>query len=97
MAKIDSILKPLTISYDDYDIMFAIPRYSPQPMVLDSKEKYAYLVEHVLKAKASQSVKIIIEAKVLDKKKVSISFPSLSSTHAFFLSDAGWERQRKRD
>ncbi|KAF8240972.1 hypothetical protein L208DRAFT_1230276 [Tricholoma matsutake] len=68
MAKIDSLLKPTTISYDDYDITFAIPCYSPQPMVLDTKEKYAYLVEHALKAK-TPSVKIIIKAKVSQMRK----------------------------
>jgi hypothetical protein len=73
MAKIDSILKPPTIAYDDYNIMFTVPRYSPHPMPLDSEEKYAYLVEHALKAK-SPSVKIIIEAKGSEKKKVSMPF-----------------------
>ncbi|KAF8229951.1 hypothetical protein L208DRAFT_1284141 [Tricholoma matsutake] len=68
MAKIDSLLKPATISYDDYDITFAIPCYSPQPMVLGTKEKYAYLVEHALKAR-TPSVKIVIEAKVSQMKK----------------------------
>lgn len=46
MAKIDSILKPATISYDDYDITF----------------------DHALKAKSGPSAKIVIEAKVLEKK-----------------------------
>ena len=73
MVKIDLILKPPTIAYDDYNIMFTIPRYSPHPMPLDSDEKYAYLVEHALKAK-SPSVKIIIEAKGSKKKKVNMPF-----------------------
>ncbi|KAF8234112.1 hypothetical protein L208DRAFT_1263522, partial [Tricholoma matsutake] len=68
MAKIDSILKPPTIAYNGYNIMFTIPRYSPHPMPLDSEEKFTYLVEHALKAK-SPSVKIIIEAKGSEKKK----------------------------
>jgi hypothetical protein len=68
MAKIDSILQPVTISYDDYDITFAIPRYSPQPMLLDDNDKYLYMVEHALKAKSGPCVKIVIEARVLEKK-----------------------------
>ena len=51
MVNIDSLLKPATINYDDYDIMFVIPHYSLQPMALVTKEKYASLVEHALKAK----------------------------------------------
>ncbi|KAF8224090.1 hypothetical protein L208DRAFT_1313391, partial [Tricholoma matsutake] len=68
MVKINSILKPLTIAYNDYNIMFTIPCYSPHPMPLHSEEKYTYLVEHALKAK-SPSVKIIIEAKGSKKEK----------------------------
>lgn len=70
MAKIDSILKPATISYDDYDITFGIPCYSPQPMLLDDNNKYLYMVDHALKAKSGPSAKIVIEAKVLEKKKL---------------------------
>jgi hypothetical protein len=73
MAKIDLILKPPTIAYNDYNIMFTIPHFSPHPMPLDSEKKYTYLVEHALKAK-SPSVKIIIEAKGSKKKKVSMLF-----------------------
>ena len=95
MAKIDSILKPPTISYNDYDITFAIPCYSPQLMALDTKEKYAYLVKHALKAK-TPSVKIIIEAKVSEMKKVSMPFASPAAQHAYTLClEVGWERQRK--
>jgi hypothetical protein len=70
MAKIDSLLKPATISYDDYEISFAIPRYSPQPMALDGNNKYLYMVEHALKAKSGPSAKILIEAKALVPEKV---------------------------
>jgi len=68
MAKINLILKPVTISYDDYDITFAIPHYSPQPMLLDDNNKYLYMVEHALKAKSGPCAKIMIEARVLEKK-----------------------------
>ena len=68
MAKIDSILKPRTISYDDYDIAFTIPCYSPQPMLLDNNDKYLYMVEHMLKAKSGPCVKIMIEVRVSEKK-----------------------------
>jgi len=68
MAKIDLILKPITISYDDYNITFAIPCYSPQPMLLDDNDKYLYMVEHMLKAKSGPCAKIMIEVRVLEKK-----------------------------
>ena len=68
MVKIDSLLKPTTISYYEYEISFIIPCYSPQPMLLDSNNKYLYMVEHALKAKSGPSAKILIEAKVLEKK-----------------------------
>ena len=70
LAKIDSLLKPATINYDDYDISFVILCCSPQPMPLDSNDKYLYMVEHSLKAKTSPSAKILIEAKVLEKVKL---------------------------
>lgn len=70
MAKIDSLLKPATINYDDYDISFVIPRYSPQPMPLDGNDKYLYMVEQSLKAKSGPSAKILIEAKVLEKVRL---------------------------
>ena len=68
MAKIDSLLKPTTICYDEYEISFIVPGYSSQPMPLDGNEKYLYMVEHALKAKSGPSAKILIEAKVLEKK-----------------------------
>ncbi|KAF8229010.1 hypothetical protein L208DRAFT_1288457, partial [Tricholoma matsutake] len=69
MAKIDMILKPATISYDNYNVQFAIPHYSPQLMPLDGSEKYTYMVKYALKAKSSPSAKIVIEAKVTEKQK----------------------------
>ena len=68
MAKINSILKPKTISYDNYNMTFTIPHYSPQPMLLDDNDKYLYMVEHMLKAKSGPCVKIMIEVRVLEKK-----------------------------
>ena len=68
MAKIDSLLKPATISYDEYEISFIVPRYLPQPMPLDGNDKYLYMVEHALKVKSGPSAKILIEAKVSEKK-----------------------------
>jgi hypothetical protein len=84
MVKINYILKPLIISYDNYDIMFAIPCYLPQLMMLDTEEKYAYLVKHAPKAK-TPSVKIIIKAKVFKIKKVSMPFASPAVQHAYTL------------
>jgi hypothetical protein len=80
MAKIDMILKPATISYDDYDVQFSIPRYSPQLIPLANCEKYTYMVEYALKAKSSPSAKIMIEGKVTEKQKVRMQLPLLLAT-----------------
>ena len=81
MAKIDLLLKPATISYDDYNVQFSIPWYSPQPMPLDNCEKYTYMAECILKGKSSPSAKILIKGKVTKKQKVYMWLPLLLVTH----------------
>ena len=81
MAKIDMILKPATISYDDYNVQFSIPWYSPQLIPLANCEKYTYMVEYTLKAKSSPSAKIMIKGKVIEKQKVRMQLPLLLATH----------------
>ena len=72
MAKIDMILKPATISYNDYSIQFSVPHYSPQLMLLDGSEKYTHMIKYALKAKSCLSAQIVIEPKVTEKQKVYI-------------------------
>jgi hypothetical protein len=75
--------------------MFAIPCYLPQLMMLDTEEKYAYLVKHTPKAK-TPSVKIIIKAKVFKMKKVSMPFASPAVQHAYTLClKVGWKKAKK--
>lgn len=81
MAKIESILKPATIRYEDYNGTFAIPRHSPQPMPLNDAEKYAFLVERALKTKNDPAVKIVVEARVIETPKarnINMSSPFAS-------------------
>ena len=81
MAKINLLLKPETISYDNYNVQFSIPWYSPQPMSLDNCEKYTYMVEYALKVKSSPPAKILIEGKVTERQKVCMQLPLLLATH----------------
>ncbi|KAF8221371.1 hypothetical protein L208DRAFT_1127664, partial [Tricholoma matsutake] len=96
MVKIDAILKPPTICYDEYNISFVVPRYSPQLMPLDSAEKYDYMVEHALKAKASPAEKLIIEAKIPTKNTGGKDKENIIKIDDSDESDSETEKKKKK-
>jgi hypothetical protein len=65
LVKMSELLQPKTIDYNDYSVSFSIAPHSPQPMPLNSAEKYNYILEHALKNKTDPAVKIIVEGRAL--------------------------------
>jgi hypothetical protein len=63
LVKISELLQPKTIDYDDYSVSFSIACHLPQPMPLNSAEKYNYMLERALKNKTDPAVKVIVEGR----------------------------------
>jgi hypothetical protein len=70
LVKIDELFRNETesLSFDNYDITFSIPRHSPNPMILH-EQNYSYLIELALKAK-DPVINVIIIEKVSPNCKV---------------------------
>ncbi len=69
LVKIDKVLKPKKISFDDYDITFSIPRVHPKPTVLNDEGSYKFMVSRASKGKApnvSVTVEPVIPRQVLE-------------------------------
>ena len=68
LVKVDTILKPETIAFEDYTFSFTVPRYHTKPTDLsDDGETYKFMIERALKAK-DPSVTLIVEPKPPSKK-----------------------------
>jgi hypothetical protein len=67
LAKIDTLLKPKTISYEDYKVMFYIPRVVPKPGIsLTTDTDYTLLLECVRK---NALVHLNITSRISDNDK----------------------------
>ncbi|KAI5994992.1 hypothetical protein EDD15DRAFT_2365882 [Pisolithus albus] len=51
LVKISAHLQPDTISFDDYEVSFSIPRISPTPLSVTEEDDYIELIQRVKKAK----------------------------------------------
>lgn len=66
LVRIDQNLLRDTIRFEDYDILFAIPRISPSPIALQSQEDYAVLLERTLKSR-ELSANVYVQERVGSK------------------------------
>jgi hypothetical protein len=69
LVKIDGILKPTTIAFEDYVFSFSVPRVHTKPTDLTDEDSYKFMVERALKSK-DPAVTITIEPKPPPSKKV---------------------------
>jgi hypothetical protein len=51
LAKIDSVVKPTFLSFDDYTIKFTVPRVHPKPTNLEDEDAYRFMVGRTSKSK----------------------------------------------
>jgi hypothetical protein len=49
LAKIDDCLKPMTLSFDDYELCFTVPRKVSDPAPLATVDDYSFLLKNVVK------------------------------------------------
>lgn len=89
LVKIERILTPATIAFEDYACTFSVPRIHTKPTDLTNDDSYNFMVERALKGK-DPAVSITVEPK-LRRKKVSLF---LSSTMKCLLN---LHPQRKHD
>ncbi|KAG1898661.1 uncharacterized protein F5891DRAFT_981803 [Suillus fuscotomentosus] len=69
LAQILAKLNPSKISYDDYDIVWTVPRIQPSPLALALDSDYKFLLQHAIKHKELQT-NITIKARTNKKKKM---------------------------
>ncbi|KAH7905763.1 hypothetical protein BJ138DRAFT_1105714 [Hygrophoropsis aurantiaca] len=62
LEKTVECLDPKTISWDDYDITWFVPRIQPTHFALASSSDYAILLEHAMKPKTA-AASIVVEAR----------------------------------
>ena len=67
LIKIDGILKPTTIDFDDYTFSFSVPWVHTKPTDLSDEDSYRFMVEHACKGK-DPAVNLTIEPKLHSKK-----------------------------
>ena len=76
LSKIDNILKPKTISFQDYYVMtFSIARH-PTPTSLDDEDSYKFMVSWAIDTKTNVSASVTVEPVVPEPKTKAWSMPS---------------------
>ena len=75
LVKIDAILNPATIAFEDYTVTFSVPRIHTKPTDLTNDISYRFMVERALRGK-DPSASITVEPKA-HHKKVSLSLLDL--------------------
>lgn len=71
LVKVDSILKPVSIAFEDYAFYFSVPRIHAKATDLTDEESYRFMIERALKGK-DPSVSITIEQRRESDKKVCL-------------------------
>lgn len=62
LVRISDKLNPVTLSIEDYDVMFHIPRISPSPLSVSTSDDYELLCECVCKARNFEA-NIVVQEK----------------------------------
>ncbi|KAJ7737863.1 hypothetical protein DFH07DRAFT_984944, partial [Mycena maculata] len=63
LAKISDVLNPTQLQFDDYNVLFTVPRHLPDPLTLN-KDNYPRLVTNALEIQKTPVAKIIVEPKI---------------------------------
>ena len=66
LAKIDSIIKPAFLSFDNYTIKFTIPQVHPKPTNLEDEDAYRCMVGRASKSK-DPCVALVVEPIIPDE------------------------------
>ncbi|KAI5980757.1 hypothetical protein EDD15DRAFT_2181381 [Pisolithus albus] len=69
LVRICDKMKPAKISFDNYDVSFAVQRVYPTPLSISSDEDYTLLLERVQKAKEPAAVVYVQEKPDVMKRK----------------------------
>ncbi|KAJ7608830.1 hypothetical protein DFH06DRAFT_1017460, partial [Mycena polygramma] len=67
LVKIDKVLHPDTLHYDQFEITYTVPRQVSNAIELDSNQQYEHLVDNALKIKASANAKICVRPKPVSR------------------------------
>jgi len=67
LVKIDSILKPTTINFDNYTFSFSVPQVHTKPTDLTNEDSYRFMIKHTCKGK-EPAVNLTIEPKLHSRK-----------------------------
>jgi hypothetical protein len=84
LSKVDSILKPASISIDDYIVTFTIPRIHPKVTSLDDEDAYKFMVGWASKSKDPNAV-INVEPIIPNEVCFSIDFGFIHIMFLYFL------------
>jgi hypothetical protein len=68
LSKVDSILKPKTIEFQDYVMTFSVAHCHPTPTNLDDEDSYKFMVDQAIDSKTNISASITIEPVVPESK-----------------------------
>ncbi|KJA25112.1 hypothetical protein HYPSUDRAFT_161274 [Hypholoma sublateritium FD-334 SS-4] len=68
LVKIDGILNPATIAFEDYAFTFSVPRIHTKATDLTDEDSYSFMVERALKGK-DPAVSITVEPRLRRKKR----------------------------
>lgn len=96
LVKIDSVLHPPSLSLDHYDIKFAIPRVSPNPMTLSDDASYQFLLSRATKPKDPNATLMIEAARVPEPDVVDVVCPLSFPHFSFLLPIYAYQKQSKK-
>ncbi|KAJ7046022.1 hypothetical protein C8F04DRAFT_1172992 [Mycena alexandri] len=68
LANLNSTLHPTQLLFSNYIVTFTVPRQVSDPIHLNDKDKYEYLVKKALLIVKNPSAKIMVEPKIEDKE-----------------------------
>jgi len=71
LSKVDSILKPTTIAFQDYVVTFSVAHRHPTPTNLDDEDSYKFMVNRAIDSKTNISACITVEP-VTPKSKMKV-------------------------
>jgi hypothetical protein len=72
LTQIDKALKPWKIRFEDYEILFTVPRHSTNPLPLSEEDEYKFLLERALKGQ-DPIVNVMVNPSAPGSDKVSHS------------------------
>ena len=95
LEQVATLTKPKTIAFDDYNVVFTVPRRCPNPIPLIGDTSYEYVLDRAQKAK-DPVVNIIVEACIKESGKSKVSGLSQHDQHRVHLITQNRKRRAGR-